>query len=465
MQPGDEMEDRDSIVSGMGKSSGEVEMNFHEKVREWSVVNPTNEEGEASGEAQEPGSPAFNSRSVFGDNLDETHNKYYGEDADVALETSLSEMDAARINFVVNTSSFSWLLKAVKSRPQLDYSTNDVLKSIRKLAALALNRHRGNRALCAQRAVIRMAWDPCRFIAQQGYDGARSLLNCVTITGTTKKAQLLSCRDYLNQVWPITGEAVLEGVITLAKVSSGSVSKTLFDNLQLSLQLVDEGLQVECVGLFDSIVEVIEVLSWIGSALHESSIPYRITYSTAELKIRAKGVQRDSSAQFLLTFAEEEPPILDTLGTLNGGCWLNGFLKNPVIAKGFPTSLRSEEVLGLEVPLEVMALLLDTSQLTVFNRRVLLKGFNAAVIPTTYADSVIQWHLILNEDGSRLRYGDKRIAESPHIVPAEVTSRMQGARHFLGWTSNAAYNIGMAIYILRVQPSYPTLYIPASNVS
>jgi hypothetical protein len=435
------MEDHGSVVSGASNSVDNPGMSFGEKVREWSVADPTSvEESDESG-AYRLVAATPSDQILSNCDLDEMDDENGPQSQGVGPETTLSDLDAARINFAVNTSSFSWLLKAVKSRSQLDYSVADSLESIRETASSILSQYRGNRALWPQRVGVRMAWDPRLFIQQQEYEGSESIITALTITGTAMKAQLTSCRDYLNQVWPLTGEAVLEGIIAAAKDET-PVRRTLFDGMQFSVELINGGLQIECIGLFDSIVDVIEVLAWIGSTLRESSAPNKIRYSTTEMKIGKKAIERNLPSEVFLVFAEDNIPDADTPPAGAGGCWLHGLLRNPVIAKGFPTPLRPDDTPGLETPVEAIALLVDASQLNVFNNRALLKGFNAAAVPTAYKDTVIQWHLILNEDGSRLQYGDVRIAESPEVSPTQAVAKIHGARHILGWTSAAAYNIG-----------------------
>ncbi|KAK0622345.1 hypothetical protein B0T14DRAFT_601131 [Immersiella caudata] len=414
------------------------EMTFHDKIRLWSLEDPTDSEARddesiiSERRISIDDSPETNfhekvglwslAESTDGGNINKCkeRDEEGPEDNEVDNpEYVLSEADMARINFAVNTSSFSWLPKAVQSRSQLTYNTADTVDSIRNLLSSCLNQYRGNRALRSQKAVIRMAWDPRLFTEQQGYEGSHSLFTALAISGSSTKAQLLSCEEFLKQTWPLTGETVMEALVEVAGLDTGWVC-------------------AECTGLFDSIVEVAEVLAWTGSALRESSTARKVMHSVAGLRVDEKTARQDSSMQFLLTFTEEELPTAD----VPGDCWLHGFLNNPVIAKGFPISKRPEDAPGLEIPLQAMALLVDALQLTVFNSRALLKGFNTAVVPTDYAGRFIKWHFILNDDGKRLPYSDKRISESPQIGILEAMTRIQHGRHILGWATHAAYNIG-----------------------
>jgi len=224
--------------------------------------------------------------------------------------------------------------------------------------------------------------------------------------------------------------------------------------MKLHLAMDSKGIRVRCNGLYDSIVDVAESLAWIGSALQESSIPRRIMYRSAKLGLNGNpNSKKGTFAKFLLTFFEEDIPWADKPNASNGGCWLRGLLGNPVIANGFPVPLRSDDTPGLEIPLEAMALLVNAPQLTISNNRAVLKGFNSGAVPTSYTDALIRWHFILNDDGRRLSYGDRRIAESPEISATEAISHIQGVRHILGWTPAAGYHIGKPISTLSTTRS------------
>ncbi|KAK1760035.1 hypothetical protein QBC47DRAFT_426841 [Echria macrotheca] len=315
-QPDEEIEDNESAISEFPNTFGGPAMTVDEKIQGWFVADsnippdPTDTEekgvkaegyilGLDASLEYEPERKAGPDETNRGS---ETSNEQEA-DAEAIL---ISELDTARINFVVNTTSFSWLLKVLRSRSQLDYRAATARESIRKTVSSTLSQHRGSRALWPQRVGIRIPWDPRLFIQQQEYDGSRSLTTSLTITGDEKRAQLSSCRDYLDQVWPLTGEAVLQGIIAATEEDDLPLTVTLFDGMQLSLELTDGFLQAQCVGLFDSIVEVIEILAWISCALRESSKPDKITYCTASLGIDQTSIERDSSAEFLIYFTEED---------------------------------------------------------------------------------------------------------------------------------------------------------------
>ncbi|KAK5655878.1 hypothetical protein OQA88_5417 [Cercophora sp. LCS_1] len=99
----------------------------------------------------------------------------------------------------------------------------------------------------------------------------------------------------------------------------------------------------------------------------------------------------------------------------------------------------------LEVDLEVIGLLIGASSVCTFNDMAVIKGYNAAFVPTNCRDLVIRWHLIINDDGSRLAYTDERITQSyglPMMSEDELLSLLDVSRHVLGWLPKAACHIG-----------------------
>ncbi|GAB1319896.1 hypothetical protein MFIFM68171_10106 [Madurella fahalii] len=308
----------------------------------------------------------------------------------------LSEVDISRINFVINTPSFA-LLRATVQRIQDHHS----------------------------------------------------LATALTITGSGRRTQLLTCREYLKQTWPQVGEQVLK-VLIAAVVREGEAAEGhLFDDTRILVAMGDGVTRVDCTGLQDSIVEVTEVVSWIGAALRESTFsPDEISSSIANLHV-LQGSSQDGGVRCLVTFIEEEI-AQDEMLPGRGACWY-GLLKNPVVAQGFPVPMRANDLRGLEIPLEAMGLLVGAPRLTVFQEVAVLKGFNAATVATACTTdktnkTIMLWHFMMNPDGSRLPFSDHRVSSGgisfSLLAPAAVIQKVQAARHILGWAPKVSYNIG-----------------------
>jgi len=221
-----------------------------------------------------------------------------------------------------------------------------------------------------------------------------------------------------------------------------SPAETLFDGTEIGIQVAEEGLlKVTCAGLFDSLSETTEVLAWLGAALRESSHPEMISHSLARFSLAGKEKIEQEPLCLKLDFGEAEEELLvgelDKLTINEGGCcWKRLFKNPPVVAKGFPIPMRPDGLAGLEISLDAMALLVNAPRLTVLNHRAVLKGHNAAtVLKDRSRGSVMRWHVICNEDGSRLPFSDPRIRTSfpMNEEGRDDLERIQDARHILGW--------------------------------
>jgi len=147
-----------------------------------------------------------------------------------------------------------------------------------------------------------------------------------------------------------------------------------------------------------------------------------------------------------LTIGEEgtaTDPSLRQPQVRDSSCWKQLF-RNPTVAEGFPVPRRPADMPGLEISLEAMCILVNATRLTVFNNRAVLKGFNAAIVLADSRGSILQWHFICNDDGSRLPYSDPRILSSLEVEGVGDLPRIRAARHILGWSANVSYNIGKA---------------------
>lgn len=185
-------------------------------------------------------------------------------------------------------------------------------------------------------------------------------------------------------------------------------------------------------------VEIGEQLGWLVTALRASADESKISVLCPTVESFRPGA--DASLPFHcdigISYIGEAPP---TLAAGNGDCWHTMF-RNPIMVWGYPI-LRREQLdsgTGLEIPLDILMALADAKYISEFNDKIYVKGYSAMLIPTRQVDNLVLWHLLYNEDGSRISYTDCRIAALDHIHPTGVKQ----ARHILGWVSHARNNTG-----------------------
>jgi hypothetical protein len=165
----------------------------------------------------------------------------------------------------------------------------------------------------------------------------------------------------------------------------------------------------------------------------ESTRPH---YHTPEFRVTDtdSGV---SSQQLSISFTAESIDLAaQPVG--NGACW-HDLLPNPRIIRGFPILRRNELDTGAEMSLNIMAGLMGSELVDMFNGKLFIKGFSAMLIPTRTDGKFIYWHMIQKSDGSRISYLDSNIGHIENLTYADLDK----SRHVVGWCSEANFYAGM----------------------
>jgi hypothetical protein len=102
--------------------------------------------------------------------------------------------------------------------------------------------------------------------------------------------------------------------------------------------------------------------------------------------------------------------------------------------KGFPIPRRSRDGTGLEIPLNVLAGLIQAESADIFKGKLFIKGFSSLLIPTEHMrdHNQIIWHLLYDPDGNRISYLDGMRGQEDIMF-----SELGTSRHILGWCLDA----------------------------
>ena len=174
-----------------------------------------------------------------------------------------------------------------------------------------------------------------------------------------------------------------------------------------------------------------QLLVWFGAAFQVSSSD-QIQYSQSKLHIVE---QKDRHYSTYLTVDYEKSPVHVE------SCWFSLF-NNPVIAQGFPVPGRSNCERGLELPIELMATLGGGRHAVDFEGGLVIKGTSIAFVPVKQYEDTIQWHMVSNSDGTRLRYNDLKMYRA---LQNEVDyESIRAKRTILGWSQIAQSFLGTA---------------------
>ncbi len=175
------------------------------------------------------------------------------------------------------------------------------------------------------------------------------------------------------------------------------------------------------------IVEVVEVLAWLGAACRASPDAEHPMYCSPAIE------QGDMAARFRITFntrnigsgsgsSERRPaewrasndgvPVLIPATTLPESaslshCWM-GLVRNPVVVEGYPVLRRPNGEKGLEIDLGLMAELAKASRVVTFDDLLILNGLCSMLVAVAEAAGSVIWHYIFGSVGRPVSLNEAR---------------------------------------------------------
>ncbi|KAH8753476.1 hypothetical protein BGZ57DRAFT_964852 [Hyaloscypha finlandica] len=298
-------------------------------------------------------------------------------------------------------------------------------------------------------AFFTIYWDLRAFIRHQYEHVPISIGSIITLSGSAVAAQATTCQDYVHANWPIYGSRVLLA-LQEAFDSSDNVSTSNSPGLSVCINLADPVVSVDVKGFKETVVEVAQLFAWMGAAMRVSS-SQQLQYSDFKLDTAAQG-------KFQMNF--------DTAPLEKGeqSCWYPLFV-NPVIARGFPIPAREHNEAGLELPLELMAVLAGARYAVEYEGGLLLKGPLALCVPIKCHENSIQWHFIhRDEPATRMAYSEVKTHCPQRALLDEVTQEsLQSTRAFVGWWKASRTYLGTNDYDYTAT-AYSTAAMCSRNV-
>jgi hypothetical protein len=204
-------------------------------------------------------------------------------------------------------------------------------------------------------------------------------------------------------------------------------------------------LVVRTLGTADAVVETAQQIAWISAALRPSPNPLGIV--TSEPTIRS--ICLENSRRVSSTSAQETPIAarcvissnvghvpLEPEGPL-GQCWFDMF-RNPVLVTGYPILQKHERNLGLEMPLNMMAKLVETKRAHSFNSKVFIKGSSAMLVAVKITRDMMLWHYVFNRLGQYIPYPN----DEEYGTESVDLLQLDTVRHIVGWWPECVYLAG-----------------------
>ncbi|KAI9727443.1 MAG: hypothetical protein M1834_008387 [Cirrosporium novae-zelandiae] len=185
--------------------------------------------------------------------------------------------------------------------------------------------------------------DPLSSVKEQEYteEPAEAVKIAITLTGSAKNAQALTCTQYLSQTWPSAGEHTIRLVADVVR-SGPDYQRT-----------------------WDSVAEIGEQFAWPGAALRSSPYESGVAYCTPFIRdIHGDNAPHPASERqdWLNIFCKIDFTVQqrgECLKHSNDQYWYNMF-RNPIVVQGYPILHRPKSNTGLEISLNMKAGLIRT---------------------------------------------------------------------------------------------------------
>ena len=249
-------------------------------------------------------------------------------------------------------------------------------------------------------ASFRVDWDPQEFMKSEYRTNPPAIGEVITLSGSLSNAIATTCSDYLQATWPQGDNHFLSTLQDAVDAPDRAACSVPLDDYEPSsrqkgfrFKLDTKGVLLTIDGSPAEIVEVGQQIAWIATALRLSPFPDRVCFYRPVITRNTGPL----SMQFTIEFESEQVP--ESQYAARSPCWLPLF-RNAAIAKDFPVPQRGGEI-GLEITLPTMVALVEASHAFEYEGGIVIKGFSAMFVPVRRRGSIVQWHLISNEDPAK----------------------------------------------------------------
>lgn len=171
--------------------------------------------------------------------VDDMMSQNFNEEAEEENEEIHTLELLAYRDFIFKSSAYEWLLASLRREILLTPAEPNCMDTIRRKIIESLPKfHKFSRKQSteAYKITFGIEWDPLAFIREQGYREVpdKAIEIAITLTGSAKDAQALSCAQYLCQTWPLAGEHIIQLVKDVVRSRPGHRHTCKFTGLKWS---------------------------------------------------------------------------------------------------------------------------------------------------------------------------------------------------------------------------------------
>jgi hypothetical protein len=140
-------------------------------------------------------------------------------------------------DFIVNSPAYEWLLTSLRKEALLAPPNPNSMLAIRRDIINSLppsHRLSRNRPAEAYKITFDIGWDLLAFVREQSYEEKPEEVveKVITLTGSVRDAQALTCEQYLCQTWPSAGKCIIQLVKDVVQDGPGHRHTCKFSGLK-----------------------------------------------------------------------------------------------------------------------------------------------------------------------------------------------------------------------------------------
>lgn len=137
-------------------------------------------------------------------------------------------------DYIFKAPAFNWLLATFCREFHLvSYSMNPIGQKIVQFLLFSQKIKREKSEL-AYSMTFRMEWDPLAFVKEQEYSEEldETVETAITLTGSARDAQALTCAQYLRQTWPSAAEHIIRLIKDVVRNGPGHRQECKYSSLK-----------------------------------------------------------------------------------------------------------------------------------------------------------------------------------------------------------------------------------------
>jgi hypothetical protein len=333
--------------------------------------------------------------------------------------------------------------------------------------------------------IFNLQWDPAEVLRDHGIPTSQRkiLERLLCFTGTLLNAQAVTIIEYMKQTWPGRWQHLAIAISKFMYLPKGAECLYEFPDPKEGYESKRKGkykmttedfeygpkgdskkshglrgrirarmtgnssCYITISGGPETVCEMAEQLAWLAATLRsrpDSLSDQGIVSCTPFIS----NIRRPSEELFWVcdvAFDIRHVPMIDDC---DGSCWANLFW-NPILVEGYPIRARNKEDTGLEIELSAMGVLMRSLQLVLWNRKLLMKGFDALVVATQMTAGTVFWHLLTSKEReTRISYIEPEVDRVALKLPEGYSLHsLEKSRHVIGWCSKATDFCGKSAFL------------------